>query len=324
MSAPNLLAILILLGGVALGVWDISATQERTIVVYTTSALRDVLEKDIIPAFREETGHRVAPVYVAAGQQYNRLRMSGGHPEADLFVHASPLYLEKGYAEGRVAPLDPAPSGALDATFQSRAVPGGHVWSAFAWSPLVVVYPEETRAAPDLATTDAAFGFPHPLLSNNGVYVVLFLEATDPSVGERLLAQTRVQPTNARANIGGVADGSFPLTLGYEAVARFFEEQGARIAHDVPSIKGERVTTRVLFSVALIEGSRHPGAPAFARFLFSDEVQTMLARRDFRPVIEGAPMPSNAIPLGDARIIEYDWERWQSLELSLPRYEVKP
>ena len=322
MNSSSLLALVLLVGGVAYGVWDISSTQHRTIVVYTTPALRDVLESDLIPAFQRSSGDRVAPVYVAAGQQFNRLRMSGDHPEADLLLHASPLYLEKGYAEGRVRPL--ALDASLDSAFTSREVPGGRVWSAFAWSPLVEVYPADAPGPFDLARAEGAFGFPHPLLSNNGVYVVIFLEETDPAVGERLLAMTRVQPTNARANIGGVGEGSFSLTLGYEAVARFYEKQGARIAHALPVIDGEVVTTRVVFSVALLEGSRHAGAEAFARFLFTPEAQRMLAGRDFRPVDDGVAADAAALPLEGARIIDYDWQRWQALEEALPRYEVKP
>lgn len=312
------LALALLVAGAAVAIWDITSTQQRTVVLYTTPALRDLLERDVIPGFERETGVRVAPVYVAAGQQYNRLRMSGGEPEADLFVHASPLYLEKGWREGRVSTvtLDVA----LDGTMRSVA-PG--VWHAFAWSPLVAVYPLATPSPPDLATTDARFGFPHPLLSNNGIYAVLFLEETAPAVGARLLDQTRVQPTNARANIGGIADGSFDLTLGYEAVARFYEAQGAPIAYALPVVNGETVTTRVIFSAALIEGDRHPATDDFLQFLFSAKAQDALAKHHFRPAVDGYDEPENALDLSAARTIEYDWTQWEALEATLPRYEVK-
>lgn len=318
MRTSVVIALVVLLAGSAVAVWDITQTEQRTVVIYTTPALRDLLEKDVIPAFQKETGVRVAPVYVAAGQQYNRLRMSGDEPEADLFVHASPLFLEKGASEERVAPIEL--DVALNGSFHS--VETG-VWHAFAWSPLVEVYPDSVTETPDLAATDARFGFPHPLLSNNGVYTVLFLEKTDPAVGQRLLAQTRVQPTNARANIGGVADGSFDLTLGYEAVARFYQAQGAAIDYDVPVLDGERVTVRVLFSAGLIEGERHPASEAFLRFLFSDKAQDALAKNHFRPVVDGHDGPKDPLDLSDARIIEYDWTEWAALEAALPRYEVK-
>ena len=34
----------------------------------------------------------------------------------------------------------------------------------------------------DLATDDGKFGFAHPLLSNNGIYNVLFFETVDPEL----------------------------------------------------------------------------------------------------------------------------------------------
>lgn len=321
MSVTSPLLVVLLVAGASLAVFDVTKTQQRTIVIYTTPALRDLLESDIIPDFQRATSHRVAPVYVGAGQQYNRLRMSGSAPEADLFVHASPLYLEKGYEEGRIAPI--RLDAALNESFASRDVgEGARIWHAFAWSPLVAVH-RSGAPAEDLGTTDARFGFPHPILSNNGIYVAILLEGTDPSVADHLLAQTRVQPTNARANIGGVADGSFELTLGYEAVARFYQAQGARISYEIPTVHGAPVTTRVVFSAGLIAGDRHPGAEAFLRYLLSPPGQAALAEHAFRPVIDGSPEPAGALDLADATVIEQDWSQWAALEAKLPNYEVK-
>jgi ABC-type molybdate transport system substrate-binding protein len=325
MTSASAVALALLLAGASWSLWDIAKTQEETVVVYTTPALRDLLERDLLPAFERETGYRVAPVYVAAGQQFNRLRMSGGSPEADVFLHASPLYLEKGYEAGYVDPLrEDAGTPRLDDAFQSRAVEGGRIWRAFAWSPLVAVAPASAGAPPDLATASGAFGFPHPVLSNNGVYVVVFLQHYDDALAQRLLDATRVQPTNARTTIGGVAEGSFQFTLGYEGVARFYEAQGAPIVHEIPLVEGEKATLRVVFSAALVANERrHPGADPLVRFLFTPEAQSLLAKHHLRPVLAGATPPQGALDLADATVHDVDWRAWDTIERALPLYEVK-
>jgi hypothetical protein len=314
-----------LLAAAMASVLDLELDERSTIVVYTTPALRDVLEKEVVPRFERETGYRVALVYVPAGQQYNRLRLSGDRPEADLLLHASPLYLEKGYESGHVDPLDAPWDERVPDGHKSRLVEGGRVWYAFAWSPLVEVYGPGVERAPDLATSDATFGFPHPLLSNNGIYAALFFEEASPEAGARALARTRVQPVNARANIGGVADGSFALTIGYEAVVRFFQEQGARVAYELPLLDGRRVTTPVIFSASLVRGKRHPATEDLLRCLFAEEVQSRLAGFHFRAVVDGDRWGAGLLDL-DAiphRTIDYDWSLWPRLEGTLPSYEVR-
>lgn len=281
-----------------------------------------MLEKEVVPKFEREAEVEVSLVYLPAGQQYNRLRMSGEGSEADLFLHASPLYLEKGAAEGRVDPVDLGPAAATRPEFMAKALPeGGRAWHAFAWTPLVVVRPAGAPEA-DLATSDVPFGFPHPLLSNNGVYAVLFFEEADPEAGARALAHTRVQPTNARANIGGVAEGSFQATLGYEAVVRFYQEQGAKVDYAIPLLDGERVTTPALFSASLIHSERHPKAEALLAALFTNETQDALARYHFRSVHADDAGGDGLLDLRGAKVLHYDWGRHEELEEALTRYEV--
>src|SRR6058998_933596 len=227
------IAALVLAAGLALSLTDLYKVQQGTLIVYTTPALRDILESLIVPRFRNATGVDVTLVYVSAGEEYNRLRMSGGHPEADVFLHASPLFLEKGYAAGYFLPFQIA-NVSVPPDFASRNVTGGHVWYAFAWSPLAEVYDPALGAPPDLAFINRTFGFPHPLLSNNGIYAVLFFENVSAAAGARALAHTVVQPANARANILGIVDGAFDITLGYEGVTLFYLKQGARVAFDPP------------------------------------------------------------------------------------------
>src|SRR5438876_37206 len=105
-SSASVILLVVLLAGAALAAADLQRVQQETLVVYTTAALKDVLEGDIIPRYEKATGERVEPVYVAAGEQYNRLRMGGSHPEADVFLHASPLYIEKGSHEGYFDAMD--------------------------------------------------------------------------------------------------------------------------------------------------------------------------------------------------------------------------
>jgi ABC-type molybdate transport system substrate-binding protein len=202
-------------------------------------------------------------------------------------------------------------------------VPGGVAWFAFAWSPLVSVYPEG-GAAPDLARMDLRFGLPHPRLSNNGVYAVVLFDATDPAAGGRALNQTVVQPTNAHTNISGVADGSFDATLGYEAVALYFQGRGARIGFGLPVVGGEPVTTPVLFVAGLLERHPHEGAEQLLQYLLDEEVQRRLHLHHMRPVLDGMPQPAGGLSLEGARVVDFDWARWRELEARLEAYEVEP
>lgn len=316
------LALLVLAAGVGVAVWDLQSVSVRTLVVYTTPALRDVLEKDVVPRYEAATGAKVALVYLPAGQQYNRLRMSEGHQEADVFLHASPLYLEKGFDEGFFEPFTLPRDTDIRPEFKARDAPGGRAWYAFAWSPLVEVYAPTIPLAPDLADASLDFGFPHPRLSNNGAYAVLFFEELAPEAGQRALQHTRVQPGNARTNIAGIADGSFQLTLGYEAVVRFFQGQGASVAYDLPVVDGERVLTPVLFSAGLVRGRTHSDAEEFVQFLFTDATQQHLGQAAFRPAVNGTVAAASSLAIEGARELHYDWDQWQRLEAALPRYVV--
>src|SRR5712691_3848402 len=158
---------LVLSVGLALSLTDLYKAQQETLIVYSTPALQSLLESMVVPLFiRANPGVGVTLVYVSAGEEYNRLRMSGGHPEADVFLHASPLFLEKGFSQGYFLPFQIA-NVSVPPDFVSRNVTGGHVWYAFAWSPLAEVYNPALGSAPDLdfMNTTPMFGFPHPLLS---------------------------------------------------------------------------------------------------------------------------------------------------------------
>lgn len=321
MTAPSLLplaGVCLVLTAIAAGL-DLHQVETHTLVVYTTPALRDYMEKAIIPAFTEETGIKATPVYMTAAEEYYRIRMSENRPEADVLVHASPLFLEKGYLEGVVEPIDLGID--VGPGNQSRPVLGGRIWQAFTWSPLVTVHRPGDDAL-DLANGTSSFGFPHPLLSNNGIYTVMLFELVDPAAGQRILARTEIQPVNARANIGGVADGSYDLTLGYEAVARYYIERGAQVESAVPVLGGRNVTTPVLFVAGLVKNSPHSGAESFLRILLSPEVQDEAATYHFRPILADARQPEDALDLSGAEVLAYDWEEWDRLEADLPRYEV--
>lgn len=321
MTAPSLVPLALaclVLAATAAGL-DLHQVETQTLVIYTTPALRDFIEKAAIPAFTAETGIRATPVYMTAAEEYYRIRMSEERPEADVLVHASPLFLEKGYIEGVVEPVDLGVD--LGSGNQSRPVPGGRIWHAFGWSPLVTVHrPGDTGL--DLAEGTSPFGFPHPLLSNNGIYAVLFFEETDPAAGARILARTEIQPVNARANIGGVADGDYDLTLGYEGVARFYQERGAEIEASIPVLDGRNLTTPVLFSAALVKNNPHAGAEQFMRILLSERVQDQVADFHFRPVDPEANALEGALDLSTADLLRYDWEEWDLLEDKLSGYEV--
>lgn len=318
------IAALILAAGLVLSLTDLYTVQQGSLIVYTTPALRDLLETLVVPRFRAETGLDVTPVYVSAGEQYNRLRMSGGHPEADVFLHASPLFLEKGFAEGFFLPFQIARNSSVPPNFVSRSVVGGHLWYAFAWSPLAEVYDPTLGAAPDLAFINTTFGFPHPLLSNNGIYAVLFFEEVSAAAGARALAHTVVQPVNARANILGVADGAFDVTVGYEGVTLFYLKQGARVAFDLPVLGGQRFLVPVIFSAGIVKGHPNPMAMDFVDFLYRDEIQSNISRFYFRAVLPGFPDPAGGIPLpGPGTVVlNYDWSQWRTLESTLPKYVV--
>lgn len=306
----------ILLSAAGLSLWDLETDVHSTLVVYTSPAFRNLLEDGIVPRFQDATGMSVSLVFVSAGQEYNRLRMAGDHPEGDLLIHASPLYLEKGHEAGYVKAYMLQDDAQIPDNLKSRPVGALRSWYAFAWSPLVQVRPAAGLASQDLATTNATFGFPHPLLSNNGIYGVMLFEESSRDAGRNVLSHTRVQPTNARANVGGVADGSFQLTLGYEAVVKYYQAQGAKIESEMPLINGERVTTPVLASVGIIQNGKETQARLFIDYLFSNATQTALQTYDFRNIAEPT---QNA----QARVINYDWSKWEQLEATLPQYEVK-
>ncbi|MHB1260957.1 MAG: substrate-binding domain-containing protein [Thermoplasmatota archaeon] len=310
--------VCLVLASVAAGL-DLHEVESNTVVVYTTPALQEFLERVVLPEFRRDTGLEVVPVYMTASEEYFRTRLAERNPEADVFVQASPLFLEKGYATGIIEPMDAGVD--LGAGNQSRPVPGGRIWYAFAWSPLVEVH-RPGQGPIDLANGTGTFGFAHPLLSNNGVYNVLFFEGLDPAFGQEALRRTVVQPVNARATIGGVAEGSYDLTLGYEAVGRYYQGRGADIEMSLPVVGGETLTTPVLFSAALVKHHPHGSAPEFVRTLFQPEVQAQLASSHFRPVLAGAPQP-DGLDLGGARRIHYDWVEWEALESALAGYEVQ-
>src|SRR3989442_2897443 len=146
--------------------------------------------------------------------------MPRGHPEPALSCHASTLSLEKGSSEGFFRPFQITRNASVPPNFERAPV-----WYAFAWSPLAEVYDPALGAPPDLAFINTTFGFPHPLLSNNGIYSVMFFENVSAAAGARALAHTVVQPVNARSNILGVVDGAFQVTLGYEGVTLFYKNQ---------------------------------------------------------------------------------------------------
>jgi len=307
--------------GLAVSLADLYKVQQGNLIVYTTPALQNLLETLVVPRFQAETGMGVTLVYVSAGEQYTRLRMSGGHPEADVFLHASPLFLEKGFAEGFFLPFQIARNSSVPPNFERAPV-----WYAFAWSPLAEVYDPDLGATPDLAFINTTFGFPHPLLSNNGIYAVLFFENENVSAGAgaRALAHTVVQPVNARSNILGIADGAFDVTLGYEGVTLFYLKQGARIAFDLPVLAGQRFLTPVIFSAGLVKGHPNPRALDFINFLFRDEIQSNISRFYFRAVLPGFPDPSGgiALPAPGAVILNYNWSQWSTLQSALPKYVV--
>lgn len=298
---------------------DLHQVERDTLVVYTTPALQEFLERVVLPEFRRDTGLDVVPVYMTASEEYYRVRLAEGRPEADVFVHASPLFLEKGYRSGIIVPMDAEVD--LGTGNQSRPVPGGRIWYAFAWSPLVEVH-RPGEGPVDLATDDGKFGFAHPMLSNNGIYNVLFFEALSPEAGQAALDRTVVQPVNARATIGGVADGSYDLTLGYEAVGLLYQSRGADVEMSLPVLGNETVTTPVLFSVGLVKNHPHAAAPEFIRTFFQPEVQQELAASHLRPMSPDEDQP-DGLDLEGARMLRYDWVQWAELESALSDYEVK-
>lgn len=312
-------AALIVLASAA--VVDLHRVEGGSLVIYTTPALRDYIEKQVVPAWLEQGGIGIQPVYITAGEQYSRLRMAGGaNPEADLFMHASPLYLEKAYGDGFFEAVHPTAAADMEGAFLGRDVPGGHPWVAFAWSPVVEVYSPWLGAAPDLATTDVRVGLPHPILSNNGIYAALLLDAVSPEAGDHVRGHTVVQPVNARTNIIGVADGSFHVTLGYEGVAKFYQAQGAKIAFDAPLIDGQRATIPVLFSAGVVMGGKVDVAHSFIDFLLTPAMQAATEKVFFRPVV-AAEAPREA--LAPVEVVDVDWSEWERLDDILPRYEVR-
>ncbi|MHB8632477.1 MAG: substrate-binding domain-containing protein [Thermoplasmatota archaeon] len=290
MNASTWVGALVLCGSAVAAAVDLHHVQSGTLVVYTTSALQDYLEGFAAPAFTRATGLTLLPVYLSAGEEYNRIRLAPSNPEADLFLLASPLLLEQGYQDGIVSATPALPT---EVANESRVVAGGHYWAAFGWSPIVEAWSPKLSAEPDLARGNETLGLAHPLLSNNGVYVALLFESLhDENAVRRALERTVVQPTNGRATIAGVADGSFQATLGYEAVVTYYQQRGAKVASGVPLMAGRHVTTPVLFSAALVAHHPQGAAEGFLRLLFSPAWQAALPKYGLRAMASapaGAP-----------------------------------
>jgi ABC-type molybdate transport system substrate-binding protein len=318
MKLASSLAVVALLAGAALAIGDLRHAERTTLVLYTTPGLKDLLEKQLLPRYENATGERVEPVYVSAGEEYNRLRLSGSSPEADLFLQASPLYVEQGAADGLFAPFDVPAAAALNATYR------GASWYAFAWSPLLEVWsPKLGASAPDLATADVRYGLAQPLLSNNGVYTVLLFDSVDPQAGAHALARTTIQPVDSSSTINGVAEGDFDVTLGYEAVTLLYQAKGAHVATALPVLQGQPRLVPVVFTVGLVKGHPNPDAEAFARFLFTSDAQSRLAKSYFRSVLPGVADPKGAADVAGLAPLAIDWSRWQDIEAKLPEYEVR-
>src|SRR2546428_657196 len=294
------IVILVIAIGVALASVDLFRLEKQTLVLYATPALRDLLEGFVVPHFRADFSVDITIVYVSAGEQYDRLRISGAHPEADVFLHDSPLLLEKGFAGGYFLPFTVSVDAMIPAAFKSTNVTGGHVWYAFTWSPLVEVYHPAFGGPPDLASINMTFGFPHPLLSNNGIYAVLFYATVSVAAGLRA------------------------VPLGYEGVPLFYAKQGARVPFGLPILGGQDYVTPVIFSAGLVKGHPNPLASDFIVFLFRDTVQANLSRYYFRSVLPNSTAPAGGIPLPapGAMTIDYNWSNWRALEKALPKYVI--
>lgn len=311
-------AVVLVVLAVGAGI-DLQHLDRDTLVVYTTPALQDYLDKWAIPEFKRETGLDVQAVYgLSAGEEVARLRLSHTHPEADVFLHASPLMLQQGIEQGLWDVYQPA----LDVGAANRSAVGPY-WTAFAWSPMVEVYGAHLARPPDLATGHERLGLAHPILSNNGVYVALLYEAVAPEARQAALDRTRVQPSNSKTTIGGVADGSFDAALGYEAVARQFKDRGAAFSTAWPVFSGTQATTPVLFCSALVHGHHHQGATEFLDMLYTPAAQAALGKYYLRPMQAGVPGPAQAMPVEGVRMVAYDWSHANELAAKLPAYEVQ-
>jgi len=321
-TVDSALVVVAVAGLAVVSAVDLNRIAAQTLIIYTTPALRDLLEKDLIPRYRASGGLRVEPVYTAAGEQYNRLRMSGNDPEADLFLHASPLYVQRGYEDGYFRPV--VLNVTLNETFRGPPAGEGLAWVAFAWTPVVEVYNPRLDAAPDLGSAKLRFGLPHPRLSNNGLYNVLLFELVDVEAGKWALSRTVVQPVNARTSIGGVIDGSFDVTLGYDAVTRQFQKQGAKVVAGPPNFSGRNATTPVLVTAGLVEGAHETEAKRFIDFLFTNATQANLKKFFFRSVMGNESDVDAAFPAAqDVQVVHFDWTNWNQLDKAVPRYEVK-
>lgn len=323
--SPATSLVMLLLLAATVSAFDLRRVEANTLVVYTTPALKEVLEKEIVPSFEAKHGIKVKLIYLPAASEFYRVKMANDRPEADLFLHASPLFIEKGYAEGLFDTFDLPAAAATQATPQRRGPDHGVIWAAVATSPLVEVYNPAFDAPPDLNRTSTSFGFPHPLLSNNGVYATLFFETTDRAAGRKAVDRTVVQPTNAQANMNGAADGTFDVTLGYEAVAKLFKDgKGAQIEYGFPVVNGRNVTLNVQFSLGLVHNHAHAGWQEFIDHIFDPAVQASFSKYDMRPTLPDVPGPADALDLKRASLITYDWSKWQELESRLPVYVVNP
>lgn len=291
MGGGSAFFVLVVVGAI-LAALDLRGEGERTLVVYSTPALAEVIAR-VSDRFSGAHGVDVNVAFIAAGAQLERLRLSRGAPEADVILHASPFFIEKANASGLVE--------------------GG--WRRLAWTPLVEIHRPGVEP-PDLARDRFTLGLPDPRLSSNGVYNVILLDALGPEARVAALERTKAHPITARATVNGVAQGDYDVALGYEAAAKLFQSQGARVAYGYLPYDGERVTTPVVVAGALVEGRRSALAGAFLDALASPEGIADFERAHFR-------RPGAQLEDADVRIVTFDWSQWAALEARLGAYEVR-
>ncbi len=298
--------------------------EDKTLTIYASPAFQKFLDEGLKPAFENKTGIKVIGSYEGGGSQYNKMTLASSTSECDMFLHACPQYIERGYSEGYFKPYVSQYDNQINDSLKSRPMTVGNttgrLWYSVAWTPLVEIYSNEYSTTPDVATADVTYGLSHPILANNGVYVALMLDSFPTNVRDKMISKCPTWPSNAGATIDGVAKGTYDVAFGYEGTAIQKADQGAPIKSDFVIMNGTKYYTQVIMAAGILKNGHANYALQFIEFVLSSEGQAIMQKYSYRspylPYTGKGVVESN-----DVHKITYDWSKWQDIDAMLVRYE---
>jgi|GEM_PF-2301942 len=297
---------------------------KTTITVYASPAFRLLIDNGLGPAFENKTNIHVVGSYLGGGEQYYKIKITN-QTDCDLFLHAAPLYIEKGYAEGLFISYKTQHEDEINDSLKSREVTynniNGRIWYAVAWTPLVEIYSIKNYVqAPDIVRNkNVSFGLSHPILANNGIYVALMLESFPEEVTRDIESRCKYQPANAQATIDGVCTGKYDIAFGYEGTVIEYKKKGYPIDSDVTLVDGKKYCTPVLVSAGIVKKGKTDLALKFIEWMLSEEGQSVFQKFYYRPTC--AEYSGDGVKItNDVKFVNYNWSKTEEIDSILRKH----